>query len=101
MDAKIALTTKDDIETNISSDKQQGIKDARKNNIVVVEKNDGEGMKICYSLLKDLYLRKRHFIKSEQYFQNLLSVPNFRILLAYLNEEPIAVQLFYVYKNIL
>jgi len=99
LDAKITLTSKDEIEKNISSDKQQGIKDAGKNNIVVVEKNDGEGMKICYSLLKDLYFRKRHFIKSEQYFQNLLCMPNFRILLAYINKEPIAVQLFYVYKN--
>ena len=98
LNSLLPLTSEEEVWNNLSKDKQDRIS-KNQNNIIIKEKNDIEGVEIFYSLLKNLFIRKRHFIKSKDFFIKLLEYSNFHYLIAYENDMPVATQLYYIYNK--
>lgn len=102
LSAIIELTDKDTVWNNFYKDKKKGIRKAVNNlKIEIRERSNGEGIELFYDLLAQLYKRKRHSLKSKEYFQNIIKYGKgkIRILFAYYQGEPIATQLFSLFKD--
>ncbi len=100
--ANIPLTDEETLKKNMKKDKRKGIRQAvDKYNIKIKEMTTPEGLDIAYGLLQKLYKRKRHSLKSKDYFKNLLEKcnSNFKIFIAYSGHIPTAAQLVFVYKK--
>ncbi len=85
---------------SFSKDKRKGIRKAReKYGLSIIEFDDIEyAVSSFYRILRRLFKRKRHPIKSQSYFYNLIkeSKKTARIAFAIYNGEPIATQLYLI-----
>ena len=88
---------------SFGKDKRKGVKKARnKYNLKIVEYNDKrKSVDLFYSMMAELYYKKRHAIKSKDYFMKLASESNgdVRIVCAVYDTLPIASQLYMISGN--
>ncbi|KIO46306.1 hypothetical protein IE90_05805 [Sanguibacteroides justesenii] len=105
LNAYISLTNKtnDTIWTLLKKDKRKGIKKAEeKFNIDVREYNSvNQSIDVFYEMQAKLFKRKRHALKSKDYFYNLLreAKGTIKIVFAIYEGIPIASQLYVVYNK--
>lgn len=87
------------------SDKRKGIRKAKENYGIIIQEYDDYlySVNIFYSILKKLYRKKRHALRSKDYFYHLLSKSNcqVRIAFALYEGQPIATQLYIIHKNMI
>ena len=100
---KLEQETKESVLSSLQKDKKKGIKKAvQKFGIVIEEFNDTKhAIDLFYSLLRNLYIRKRHPLKNKSYFYNLVSNSQGAVKLAFAVYEgvPIAAQLYVIYNS--
>ncbi len=89
---------------NFKKDKKKGINKAKnkyKLKIIECRFDDYNSIDISYNMLKVLYKRKHHLLKSKDYFYNTINKSNgyAKIILSFFKDIPIATQLYLINKN--
>ena len=103
LNAYIPVTNGSKIFNNFEKDKKRGIKSASEKFGITIREFDDfeESVDRFYNIQGILYKKKRHAIKTKDYFYNILktSKGHVKIIFAIYNNKPIASQLYTIFGN--